>query len=181
MKIFFLIPFLLMVGCEKMQTGTVLLSDGKTEAPPATNEPVKTQKEKTPLPLIDSISLPNMLFHADTEKPVLINVEVSDSPAARRKGLQNRNSLGENYGMLFVFEQETQDPFWMKDTFISLDLIFFDKDYYVIDLIEKSEPMSEKLLFSKHPYRYVLEINGGHAKKHDIRVGDLAQFRLGPK
>lgn len=179
MKIFLLISFLLAAGCEKMQTGTVILPGAKTE--PVAAEPVKTQKEKTPPPLIDSISLPNMLFHGDTEKSALINVEVADTPEARRKGLMHRNSLQERYGMLFVFERETQDPFWMKDTFISLDLIFFDKDYYVIDLIEKAEPLSEKLLLSKGPYRYVLEINGGHAKKHDIRVGDLAQFRLGPK
>lgn len=179
MKIILLVSFLMVAGCEKIQTGTVALPDGET--PPVADEPVKTQKEKTPTPLIDSISLPNMLFHADTEKSVLINVEVADTPDARRKGLMHRNSLQEHYGMLFVFEQETHDPFWMKDTFMPLDLVFFDKDYYVIDLIEKTEPLSEKLLLSREPYRYVLEINGGHAKKHDIRVGDLAQFRLGPK
>lgn len=180
MKTLFLILFFIFAGCEKMDPGTVGATATEKKSPLVT-APVETQNEKSNQPLIESVSLPNILFHGGSEKSLLINVEVADTPDARRIGLMNRNGLNENYGMLFVFEKEMQDPFWMKDTHISLDLIFLDKNYNVVDLLENAEPESERLLFSKTSYRYVLEVNGGTAKKQDIRVGDQAEFRLGPK
>ena len=178
MRTLFLVPLVLLFACEKMQPQTPSEIYPK-EKPPM--EQVETQKEQVTEPIIESISVPNMLFHTDSDNPILINVEMADSPASRRKGLQHRASLGENYGMLFVFEEDSQEPFWMKDTFIPLDLIFLDKDYNVVDIIENTEPGSEKLLNSRVPYRYVLEVNAGSIKKHDIRTADRAEFRLGPK
>ena len=77
----------------------------------------------------------------------IITVEVADTPEERSKGLSGREHLEEKRGMLFVFEQESRSHcFWMKDTTISLDIVWLDKDKKVVDVRSRTQPLSEDSL-----------------------------------
>lgn len=108
------------------------------------------------------------------------SVDVADTQEAREKGLSGRESLPVNYGMWFVFPEDTQSGFWMKDTLISLDIIFIGSDMYVLYIAPDNEPNSLELVSPSEPYRYVLEIAAGAAKEYDVKVGDRVEFRVGP-
>jgi len=82
--------------------------------------------------------------------------------------------------MWFVFPYDVDDPFWMKDTLIPLDMIFVGSDMKVVDVIANAEPQSERKLFPKALYRYVLEVNGGYAAANGITVGNQVEQRIGP-
>lgn len=98
-------------------------------------------------------------------------VELASSDDDRQTGLQNRDSLSENEGMLFEFEEEDNPiAMWMKDTKIPLDLIFIDDNLEVV-FVEKGEPLSEKLI-EHSDINYVLELN----QNSGIKEGDELEF-----
>ena len=98
-------------------------------------------------------------------------VEIADTPAKRKKGLMKRESLARDHGMLFIFEKEIPLSFWMKDTPLSLDIIYFDKNGLYINHHPETTPFSEKNLRSDAPAQYVLEINAGIAEEIQLKVG----------
>ena len=78
--------------------------------------------------------------------------------------------------MLFIFNEQQLLSFWMKNTLISLDMIFIDKTMKVVGVVERAEP---KTLTSRNvgaPSLYVLEVNGGYAKQHGISAGTKVRF-----
>lgn len=105
------------------------------------------------------------------------DVEIADDESELQKGLSKRDRLGEDKGMLFVFERKDTYTFWMKDTKIPLDIIFID-DNKIVDMYKNVPPQDGKenavlpLYTSKSPANYVLEINGGLADKNGYKVGD---------
>jgi uncharacterized membrane protein (UPF0127 family) len=104
-----------------------------------------------------------------------VRVEVADTPELRAKGLMFRESLPEGTGMLFVFPSETTSAFWMKNTPISLDLIFI-KQGEIVALIENAIPYDETPLDPETTYTLALEVPGGYASRHDVRVGDRVEW-----
>lgn len=110
-----------------------------------------------------------------------VNVEVALSDQDLRRGLQGRNSLKEDAGMLFIFPRPGLYNFWMKDTLISLDIIWLDENQTVI-FIAENLPRCFKdpcpVYGPQSPSRYVLEVNAGYAKKTGLRIGDDADFQL---
>ena len=104
-------------------------------------------------------------------EPVCVNVEIADNPQAWSKGLMFRKELGEDEGMLFIFPRQQQQFFWMKNTYIPLDMIFMDKDLKVVGIIENVEPMTTDLRYVDQPSKFVLEVNGGWVAKHGLAVG----------
>ncbi len=86
-----------------------------------------------------------------------------------------RQSLPEGTGMLFFFPAVTRESFWMKNTPITLDMIFI-RGTTIVSLIERAAPYSETILTPDHDYDRVLEVPGGYAKNHGIRVGDSLQI-----
>lgn len=114
----------------------------------------------------------------DENKIAQFEVEIADNPKERAEGLMFREELGDNQGMLFIFPQESNHSFWMKNTYISLDIIFADKDKKIVGIIENTEPESTKSLTIGRPSQYILEIEGGGAKKYGIEIGDKLEFKL---
>ena len=108
------------------------------------------------------------------KKLIKINAEIADDSNEMEKGLMFREKLNENDGMLFVFDDESYQAFWMKNTLIPLDMIFIDKNFEIIDIKNahpcKVEPCD--LYKSAKPAKYVLEVNGGFAAKNNIKTGD---------
>jgi len=114
-------------------------------------------------------------------QPGCFDVEVASNNEKRQRGLQFRTSLGENAGMLFVFNKSRKHSFWMKDTLIALDMIWMDYQRNIVHIEEDVMPCEEDPCPSYTPDKnalYVLEINASIAKKLNLKVGDQAQFIL---
>jgi uncharacterized membrane protein (UPF0127 family) len=100
------------------------------------------------------------------------HVEVADEPQERSRGLMFRRSMADDHGMLFDFEEEEPASFWMRNTYIPLDMIFIEADGTIESIAERTTPLSEKSVRSRGPVRYVLEINGGLSETLGIEPGD---------
>ena len=99
-------------------------------------------------------------------------VEIAATEKEKSRGLMNRESLGINNGMLFLFGEEQNLAFWMKNTLIPLDMLFVTKDGTIHHIHSNARPLDETLITSPKPAAAVLEINGGQADKWDIKAGD---------
>ncbi len=98
-------------------------------------------------------------------------VEVVDNAASRAKGLMGRASMPYGSGMLFIYHRTDDLAFWMKNTLIPLDIIFFDESGTVVNIHHSARPLDLTPLPSEGPSRYVLEINGGLAKALGLAKG----------
>ena len=105
---------------------------------------------------------------------VSVQTEIADNQAEQAVGLMYRTSMNANQGMLFVFSTASQRIFWMKNTKIPLDILFFNENGTLVDLKENFQPCRSdpcELYYSK-PALTVLEVNAGFAAEHMIIVGD---------
>jgi len=116
------------------------------------------------------------IISADGSKRETVKVEIADTPDARELGLMYRNHLDENAGMLFVFPSPSASHFWMKNTVLSLDMLFADSSGKVVGIVANAQPYSEAMLGGFDGTLYVLEVNAGYAAKHHIVVGDRLEF-----
>ena len=86
------------------------------------------------------------------------DVAIADTPESRKEGLEPYGYLKPDEGMLFIFEQEVQDPFTMANCAIDLDIVFIDDEGEVVD-VKSAQAYDENPVTSKYPYMYVLEVN----------------------
>ncbi|MEM7669888.1 MAG: DUF192 domain-containing protein [Pseudomonadota bacterium] len=101
----------------------------------------------------------------------MFSVELAVTPEEQARGLMFRPSIPQDAGMIFVMEPDRQANFWMRNTMISLDLVFIDRSGVVESISERAVPFSERQLSSKGPVRAVLEINGGLSEELGIVPG----------
>jgi uncharacterized membrane protein (UPF0127 family) len=99
-------------------------------------------------------------------------VELATTDAERAQGLMNRKELPEGQGMLFDFQRDQEVAFWMKNTYIPLDMIFIRSDGRIMRIAENTVPLSEKIVPSNAAVRGVLEVIAGTTRKLGIAVGD---------
>ena len=99
------------------------------------------------------------------------SVEVADDPKERSLGLMNRPSMPSGAGMLFVYEEPQRAVFWMKNTLIPLDMIFLDESGVVTRIHENARPLDLTGIEGGDGVKYVLEINGGLARRLGITEG----------
>lgn len=101
--------------------------------------------------------------------------EIADTEGKRAKGLMFRKSgeLPEDQGMLFIYPDEGLRSFWMKNTFIPLDMIFMDSQKTVVGIVESASPLTESPRKVDRPSQLILELNAGSAKKWGIAVGSV--------
>ncbi|MCX7945148.1 MAG: DUF192 domain-containing protein [Deltaproteobacteria bacterium] len=107
-------------------------------------------------------------FYRGDKLIVTFKVELAITEEERQKGLMFRENLPEDSGMLFLFKDESIHNFWMKNTYIPLDLIFIASDMSVVGTYKNAKPLSEDNISIGKPSRYVLEINAGLADKYRI-------------
>ena len=105
-------------------------------------------------------------------------VEIALTPEEQAKGLMFRRELSEGEGMLFDFHHEQPASFWMKNTYVSLDMIFIRGDGTILKIAENTVPLSEALVQSGGPVRAVLEVVAGTARKLGIVPGDRVAHRI---
>ncbi len=108
-------------------------------------------------------------------KNVYVEAEIADNASTKMKGLMGRKSLGKNHGMLFTFDKEQIQSFWMFNVTIPLDAIFFDSNGTVVDVIQM-DPCGLNITrcrsySPKKPAMYVLEVNKGFSKNNSIVPG----------
>jgi uncharacterized protein len=101
----------------------------------------------------------------------LITAEVASDVGTRAKGLMHRTKLGNNQGMLFVFEQKAQHCFWMRNTLIPLSIAFLEEDGTILN-IENMQPKSDQSHCPLKATRFALEMDQGWFAKKGIVVGD---------
>ena len=104
-------------------------------------------------------------------KSLVVQVELADTPQKRERGLMFRKELADGRGMLFLFDEEGEHSFWMKDTLIPLDLIFVDSAGIITGIVARARPLTLELR-NGGPSRMVLEVPGGWAAANGVRVGD---------
>lgn len=103
---------------------------------------------------------------------VKFEVEIAATDESRETGLMYRSSLAPDRGMLFDFIQTQEVYFWMKNTYVPLDMIFIRADGTVASVAENTVPLSETVVPSKAPVRFVLEVVAGTAAKIGLKPGD---------
>ena len=123
-----------------------------------------------------SSSSPQVIIHPRSGIPIHVTVEVADTQEKRQLGLMYRNELPAFSGMLFIFPQEGPRSFWMKNTPLSLDIIYINADFTIVHIAENTTPYSTAPIPSKHPAKYVLEVNGGFCQHHGIVARDRVEF-----
>lgn len=111
---------------------------------------------------------------ADAE--LRVEVEVADTPDRRRKGLMFRRLLPLNTGMLFIFENDDVQAFWMKNTLLPLDMIFLNREKVIVGIIQSAVPQTLEPRSVGLPSRYVLEVVGGFSREHGLKVGQQLRF-----
>ncbi len=107
-----------------------------------------------------------------------VRVELARTDDERRQGLMFRRSLPDDAGMLFFFDESADHAFWMRNTFIPLDMIFVDDGGRIVGIVERATPHSDEPRGVGAPSRYVLEVNGGWASAHGVAKGDRVHFEF---
>lgn len=108
----------------------------------------------------------------------VFDVELAATPDERSKGLMFRRELPPGQGMLFDFSGEGHVSMWMKNTYISLDMIFIRADGRIARIAENTEPLSETTIPSGVPVKAVLEVPAGTARRLGIALGDRVAHRI---
>ena len=108
--------------------------------------------------------------------PWVVQVEVARTDEQRARGLMFRRDLPRDRGMLFIFDETSEHPFWMRNTLIALDMIYLGDDRRVVGVVTNAEPRTDTPRAVGKPSRYVVEVPGGEAAAHAVVPGTRAVF-----
>jgi uncharacterized protein len=105
-----------------------------------------------------------------------IDIEIAEDDYERSLGLMYRYSMSDSIGMLFIMEEEVPQSFWMKDTYISLDIMYLNKDFEIVKIQKYTQPFSEQSIPSIEKAKYVIEVVGGFCDTKNINEGDFVKY-----
>jgi uncharacterized membrane protein (UPF0127 family) len=105
-----------------------------------------------------------------------LDIEIADNENTRQMGLMFRRHLAMNQGMLFIFPFQEEQSFWMKNTRISLDMIFVNSAQEIVTIRRNTTPYSEESYTSTAPAQYVVEVPAGFADRFGVNVGDRIRW-----
>jgi hypothetical protein len=108
-----------------------------------------------------------------------VEVEIADTTPARTRGMMWRTVVPAGTGMLFIFPQEEEHHFWMRNTLVPLDMLFLDRTGQVMGIIAQAEPQSDDSRTVGRPSLYVLEVAGGWAEKAGVVPGGRVELKGG--
>jgi len=120
-------------------------------------------------------TLPTAHIHAK-DGIVDVAVEIVSTPEAVTRGLMYRTELPDGHGMLFVFREEKDQRFWMKNTLIPLDMIFIGADQVIVGIHPNAVPLSTATVGVGRPSRWVLEVPGGWSARRGVASGDRVEL-----
>ena len=107
-----------------------------------------------------------------------VDLEVTENPKEIEQGLMHRTGLPSKTGMLFVFPDEAERGFWMRNTLIPLDMFFVNSEGRIINIEHSATPKTDTLRISKGVAQYVVELPGGTAQTYNIKPGDRFSANL---
>lgn len=115
----------------------------------------------------------SLTFTDSLNNPITkIDIEIADTGDDRQNGLMYRKSMEMNQGMLFIFPVEELQSFWMRNTYLPLDMIFVNADKKIITIHKNTKTLSDQSYASTEPAQYVVEVNAGFADKYSLKTGD---------
>ena len=159
----------------------LLAGCGGTRADPDTGSQKTPPASRTPAAGKDATSGPSGLhtltIDASGGEKVEVRVEIADNIVEQAKGLMYRTALGENSGMLFVYQEERELSFWMKNTRIPLSIAYIDSDERIVDILDMKPLDDERPHYvSSEPVQYALEVNQGFFEKRGVKEGDQVEL-----
>jgi uncharacterized membrane protein (UPF0127 family) len=104
------------------------------------------------------------------------DIEIAETPEKQETGLMYRKKMAPNQGMLFVYDYAQPMSFWMKNTYLPLDMIFIDSDKKIVQISKDTVPYSEDQIICFKPVQYVLEVNAGICDMAGITVGSVVNW-----
>jgi len=107
-----------------------------------------------------------------------LDIEVKQNDAERAEGMMWRRSMEEDQGMLFIMERNEPQSFWMRNTYIPLDIMFIGEDKRIVNIRENAQPQTLDPQPSTGNAKYVLEVIGGFSNKYGVEAGDQVDFSL---
>jgi uncharacterized membrane protein (UPF0127 family) len=107
---------------------------------------------------------------------IRVKVEVARTQSERSRGLMFRKALPSGSGMVFVFDREEEQRFWMKNTLIPLDMIFIGIDKRIVGIVHEATPQTLTQRTVGKPSLYVLEVPGGWSRSHGLAAGQRVRF-----
>lgn len=146
-------------------SNSVISCNNEPENNPVETEPIEFKKEGD-----------LYLVKAEGDTIQNMDIEIADNAYEWQTGLMYRNNLKINQGMLFIYNEAAPRSFFMKNTHIPLDILYFDADSTAVSFQENAIPLDETSLPSEAPAQFILEINAGLVKKWNIEVGDKIDF-----
>ena len=117
-------------------------------------------------------------FHIETTDGRIyqFHLEVADTSQKRTYGLMFVEDMAADEGMIFIWDKPALRHFWMRNTFVSLDILFFDKEGLLIHIAEHTTPLSERSIPSVGPTQFVVELNAGEAHRRQLDIGSQLLF-----
>ena len=105
-----------------------------------------------------------------------LTIEIADNEAETTQGLMYRRSMPDSCGMVFIFPDSQPRNFWMKNTYLPLDILFLDESKKIVTIQANRTPFSEEQIPSFENARFVLEVNAGYCKRKGIEKGDVVRW-----
>jgi len=128
---------------------------------------------------VASPTLPVTTITVDTNSgPTVFTVELASDAQSQQQGLMFRKEMAPDAGMLFDFHEALMLTFWMKNTFLPLDMLFIRADGTISTIATNTVPLTTTPVPSAEPVRAVLEINGGRAQQLGIHAGDRVRAAI---
>lgn len=137
---------------------------------PSQPEGLATDIEFTPEGFLDFV-------RPDSSLITRIIIELAETPEEQAQGLMYRRTLPDRGGMLFVDPAESMRSFWMKNTALSLDILFVDAEGHIVNIAKKTTPFSEEHIESTGPAQYVVEVRAGFTDRYGITEDDRIVWR----
>lgn len=107
-----------------------------------------------------------------------IDIEVKQNDLDRQQGMMWRKSMDDTQGMLFIMDRAEPQSFWMLNTYLSLDIIYVDEHFRILNIAKNTQPQSLDPVYSKGDALYVVEVIAGFCDKFGVQPGDSIQFEL---
>jgi uncharacterized protein len=105
-----------------------------------------------------------------------LTIEIADNEAETTQGLMYRRTMPDSCGMVFIFADSQPRNFWMKNTYLPLDILFLDESKKIVTIQANRTPFSEEQISSFENAKYVLEVNAGYCKRKGIEKGDVVKW-----
>jgi uncharacterized membrane protein (UPF0127 family) len=163
----------LLAGCPTTATPGTSSSSAATKSAPSPKPPADAP---APMELSTGVAVVQT-----ARGPQRFRVELAVKPRERERGLMYREHLDDDAGMVFFFERQQPLSFWMKNTYLPLDMLFIDENLVVKGIVENAEPLTTSSRRIGEPTRFVLELNAGTARRLGLAAGDHVHFEGVPE